>query len=161
MRIALGMLAAAAVAALALFISSAEARYRHAELLYQKGDFEKALLQCEKALQRNPRHAAAGALVTEVQFILGRGKATPATAEYDHFMHGSLIPGPQVLNDIDQALRRAERHWQAGEREAADFEVRRILEYVKWMPSGAEMDARRHEVEVLQARLATDGSPDD
>jgi len=161
MRVALGMLAVAAVAAGALYLSSADVRYRHAELLYQKGDFEKALLLCEKALQRNPGHAPTRALYTEIQFILGVGKATPNNGEYDRFMRGSWISPAILRKDIDHLLVQADHRRLAGNTESAAFDVRKALEFLRWMPEDERAQALRHEAEVLKLRLAADGSPDD
>ena len=151
------MLLVAAVAAGALFVTSAEALYFSAELLYQKGDFEKAVLRCERALRRNPRHAPAKALFTELQFLLGRGQATPVTGDDDRCMHG----GSTILRDIDQALDRADRHRIAGEREAGMTELRKVREYLKWWPAGEELDARRNRAQFLEILLAKEGSTDD
>lgn len=86
MRIALSLIVVAAVASAALFCTPADARYRVAERCYEKGHFETAAFLCEMAFRRNPQHAPARALYTEVQFILGRGKATPPSCDYDRFL---------------------------------------------------------------------------
>src|SRR5258706_9001377 len=71
--------------------SQADEHYRLAERYYQAADFEKAVLECQKALQLSQNHAPARALFTEVQFILGQGKATNTTQEYDKFMHEAIV----------------------------------------------------------------------
>jgi hypothetical protein len=92
MRIGLSLIALAAMASAAFVFTSADVRYRVAEHCYQKGDFEKAAILCEKALQPNPRHAPSRALYTEIQFILGKGKATESHAcDYSRCMSGSFI----------------------------------------------------------------------
>jgi hypothetical protein len=48
--------------------------YKWAESLFQLGDFDRSLLQCENALRCDPRHAGATALQTEVAFVLGKGR---------------------------------------------------------------------------------------
>jgi tetratricopeptide (TPR) repeat protein len=55
--------------------SQADEHYRLAERYYQAGDFEKATLECEKALQLNSSHAPSKALFHEIQFIIGREPA--------------------------------------------------------------------------------------
>jgi hypothetical protein len=131
---------------------TAEDRYRLAERFYEAGDFEKSELECQKALRMNPGHAPSRALFTEVSFILGQGKASPSTLDYDRFM-GPMIGYQQLLIEIDNALERAERHRVMGEREAALKEVRKVLEFAKWMPEGVELQDRRHKAEVLKALL--------
>jgi hypothetical protein len=126
------MIALGAVGVLALVWTSADARYRCAERLFQKGEFENASILCERALLCNPRHAATRALYTELQFILGKGKATPSSGAYDGFMQGGLT----ALTDVDQALQRAQERRAAGDAEAGMIEVRKALEFMKWMPSG-------------------------
>lgn len=128
-------------------------RYEFAELLYSEDDFEKALLQCEKVLAVNPRHRPALALEMELLFILGRGKATPYRADYEVYMHRSFIPSQQLLVEVDNCLERAERHRVDGNREAARIEVRKVLEFLKWMPAGCEFEARSKEAQALRATL--------
>jgi Flp pilus assembly secretin CpaC/tetratricopeptide (TPR) repeat protein len=123
--------------------SQADEHYRLAERYYQAGDFEKSTLECQKALQLTPNHAPARALYTEVQFILGQGKATPATAEYDKFMSEALVRHQQLLIEIDNAFERGKRDYNLGEYEQAEREFRRILEFSKWMPTGIELESRR------------------
>src|SRR5689334_3540944 len=65
---------------------TAESFCRRAEVNYQLGDFEVALEDCRRAMRLDPRHAPARAFFTELQFILGEGRASPATSEYDEFM---------------------------------------------------------------------------
>ena len=162
MRIALGMIVLAAVGALALYMTSADARYHSAGLLYQQGDFEKASILCQKALQRNPRHAAARALYTELQFILGRGKATWShCGEYDRFMRCSFTSSLELLSKVDQALERANGYRVAEDREAGMVEVRKALEFLKWMPAGSDLEARRNRAEFLKILLASAESTDD
>lgn len=93
MRIALSLIVVAAIVSAALCCTSADVRYRFAERCYEKGHFEAASFLCELALRRNPQHAAARALYTEVQFIQGRGKATPFSCDYSRFME---IPRPTI-----------------------------------------------------------------
>jgi len=161
MRIALGMISFAAVGVLAFEMTTADIRYQSAELLYQQGEFERASLLCEKTLLLNPHHAPTRALYTEIQFILGRGKATPNTGEYDHFMQGSFIPRSEHLAMIDQALQRAGEHRAVGAVEAGRVEVRKALEFMKWLPEGNKLSTRRNRAEFLKILLVTDGSTDD
>src|SRR6185436_14442617 len=86
--------------------SQADEHYRLAERYYQAGDFEKSVLECQKAIQLNANHAPAKALFTEVQFILGQGKATNTTQEYDKFMKEALVRHQQLLIEIDNAYER-------------------------------------------------------
>jgi len=63
-----------------------DAYYRQAEVFYQMADFERSRWTCLDALRLDPDHPPAKALLTEIEFILGIGKATPATEEYDRYM---------------------------------------------------------------------------
>jgi Flp pilus assembly secretin CpaC/tetratricopeptide (TPR) repeat protein len=123
--------------------SQADEHYRLAERYFQAGDFEKAEIECQKALQLSANHAPSRALYTEVQFILGKGKATPATAEYDKFMHEALVRHQQLLIEIDNAYERGKRSYNMGEYDQAEREFRKILEFSKWMPTGVELETRR------------------
>lgn len=119
---------------------------------YSEGDFEKALLQCEKVLAVNPRHAPASALFMEISFILGKGSVTPSNVDYSQYMTKGFRYD-QHLVEVDNCLERAERHRVDGNREAALIEVRKVLEYLKWMPSGCELEARSKEAQALRATL--------
>jgi len=123
--------------------SQADEHYRLAERYYTAGDFEKAEVECQKALQLSSNHAPARALYTEVQFILGKGKATPATQEYDSFMKEALVRHQQLLIEIDNAYERGKRDYNMGEYDQAEREFRKILEFSKWMPTGIELETRR------------------
>ena len=113
-------------------------KYRFAERTYQAGDFEKAEVACRRALEWDPSHAPARALFMEVQFILGRGRAFAAP-----YMGGpQVISHPQSLIEIDQAFARADQALGVGDAEAAGRELRKILEFAKWMPTGVEVAAR-------------------
>jgi Ca-activated chloride channel family protein len=123
--------------------SEANQHFRLAERYYNAGDFEKAEVESQKALKTAPNHAPARALQAEVQFILGKGKATPSTEEYDGFMKESLVRHQQLLVEMDNALERGRRFRAAGDVESANRESRKVLEFSKWMPTGVELDARR------------------
>ncbi|RPH34750.1 MAG: hypothetical protein EHM91_18110, partial [Planctomycetota bacterium] len=123
--------------------SQADEHYRLAERYFQAGDFEKSKLECQKALQLNASHAPSKALFTEVSFILGEGKATPQTVEYDKFMKEALVRHQQLLIEIDNAYERGKRDYNLGEYDQAEREFRKILEFSKWMPTGVELESRR------------------
>ncbi len=123
--------------------SQADEHYRLAERYYTAGDFEKAEIEAQKALQLSSNHAPARALLTEVQFLLGKGKATPASQEYDSFMKEALVRHQQLLIEIDNAFERGKRDYNMGEYDQAEREFRKILEYSKWMPTGIELETRR------------------
>jgi Flp pilus assembly secretin CpaC/tetratricopeptide (TPR) repeat protein len=123
--------------------SQADEHYRLAERYYTAGDFEKAEIEAQKALQLSSNHAPARALLTEVQFLLGKGKATPASQEYDSFMKEALVRHQQLLVEIDNAFERGKRDYNMGEYDQAEREFRKILEYSKWMPTGIELETRR------------------
>jgi Flp pilus assembly secretin CpaC/tetratricopeptide (TPR) repeat protein len=123
--------------------SQADEHYRLAERYYTAGDFEKGEIECQKALQLSANHAPARALYTEIQFILGRGKATPLVKEFDSFMQEALVRHQQLLIEIDNAYERGKRDYNMGEYENAEREFRKILEFAKWMPTGIELETRR------------------
>lgn len=132
--------------------AAADRHYREAERCYTAGDFLKAEQETQKALQLSPTHAPARALQTENQFVLGKGKATPSTQEYDTYMREALVRHQQVLVEVDQAHERGKRHFNLGEYDQAEREFRKILEFSKWMPTGAELEARRKSAAELLER---------
>jgi type II secretory pathway component GspD/PulD (secretin)/tetratricopeptide (TPR) repeat protein len=127
----------------AAMTSQADEHYRLGERYYQAGDYEKAALECEKALQINGNHAPARALHLEVEFLLGRGKVNANAMEYDKYMREALVRHQQTLVEVDNAMAAGQRHFNMGEYEKAEREFRKILEYAKWMPTGIELETRR------------------
>jgi hypothetical protein len=99
----------------------------------------------------DPSHAPSRALFTEVIFILGEGKPTPITHDYDPYMRTNHYQ--QLLIETDNALERAERFRVNGDRDGALREVRKCLEFLKWMPEGVELNRRRDEADLLKIRL--------
>jgi tetratricopeptide (TPR) repeat protein len=158
MRITLTILGLAAVAAFMLARWGPQKHYRLAERYYQAGDYEKAQLQCQKALHRNPRYGPAQDLFRETQFLLGQGAAVPP---YDRFTHPQVVRTQQLLIEVDCAVARAERHRIAGDRDAARAELRKVLEFLKWMPAGCEVDSRRQDAQFLLDLVTRDGSARD
>jgi tetratricopeptide (TPR) repeat protein len=51
--------------------------------------------------------------------------------------------------EIDNAMERGKRLRASGDREAAEREFRKILEYAKWMPTGVELETRRRQAEEM------------
>ncbi|HXX94028.1 MAG TPA: tetratricopeptide repeat protein, partial [Planctomycetota bacterium] len=129
----------------AAMTSQADEHYRLAERYYQAGDYEKAAVECEKALQINGNHAPARALHLEVEFLLGRGKVNATSMEYDRYMREALVRHQQTLVEIDNAMASGQRLYNLGEYDKAEREFRKILEYAKWMPTGIELETRRRQ----------------
>jgi len=121
----------------------AEELYKLAERRFQAGDFEKAEEMSLKALEVDPNFAAARALYTENGFILGKGKTTPTSGEYDKFMKEALVRHQQTLTEVDAAQERGRQAYRQGDYEQAEREFRKIIEFSKWMPTGIELEARR------------------
>lgn len=137
--------------------SQADEHYRLAERYYQAGDFEKATVECEKAIQLSPNHAPARALFMEVQFILGQGKVTPESQIYGKYMDEAIVRHQQTMVEIDTAYQRGTRSFNLGEYDQAEREFRKILEYAKWMPTGVELESRRKSaLDMLDRTKAAD-----
>lgn len=134
-----------------LFGDEAGGLFGEAEIRYGKGDFEKALVLCETLLSRFPGHSAAKALQFELLFLLGRAKVAPPTGEFDYsWVRPAQIPRETVLGEVDAALERVDGLIAEADGEEAERTCRRILEYAKWSPAGAELDRR---VERANARF--------
>jgi type II secretory pathway component GspD/PulD (secretin)/tetratricopeptide (TPR) repeat protein len=123
--------------------SQADEHYRLAERYYQAGDFDKATLECEKALQLNSSHAPSKALFHEIQFIVGRAPAQATHLEYDKYMKEAVVKHQQTLIEVDRAFEEGKRKFNLGEYDEAEREFRKILEFAKWMPTGVELETRR------------------
>src|ERR1043166_314532 len=132
--------------------SQADEHYRLAERYFQAGDFEKAALECDKAIQINGNHAPARALKMEVEFNLGRGRVTTTSKEYDDYLREALVRHQQTLVEIDNAMATGQRQYNAGDYDKAEREFRKILEYAKWMPTGIELETRRKQALDVLAR---------
>jgi hypothetical protein len=127
--------------------ATVDERYRLAERYNQAGDFEKSQRECQRVLQVRPGHALSKELFTEVSFILGQGNVSTGTPGFP------VVRYQQPLFEIDHALERAKRHRSMGEREAALREVRKVLEFAKWMPEGVELLDRRNKAKSLEILL--------
>jgi len=132
----------------------ADEHYRLAERWYQAGDYDRAEVESQKAIQLNPRHAPADALLIELHFMQGKGQATPASEVYQKLINEAVLRHQQVLLEIDAKLARATRSMNAGRSADAARDARIVLEYAKWLPTGVEMDARRRQA---MAMLDPDG----
>ena len=138
-------------------MNQADKLYQSAERYYTAGDFEKSEIETQKALHLAPNHAPSRALQTETQFILGKGKATPSTGEYDSFMKEALVRHQQVLVEVDNAMERGRRLQAAGDLTNANREYRKVLEYAKWMPTGVELEVRRKQALDLAGQTGGPG----
>ncbi len=122
--------------------AEASEHYRLAEHYYQSGDFTKAEIEAQKALQADSSHAAAHALALETQFVMGKGTATPAAEEYQKLVQRSVVRHQQTLLEIDDKLGAGVRAYNTGNYEEAEQGFRMIQEYAKWLPESAELTAR-------------------
>lgn len=126
-------------------------RYRLAERYFQAADFEKAEIECEQALRRNPTHHPTHALLLELRFIKGRPGPYPTwIPDY----RGFNDPVQIALADVEAALGRGDQLLETGDPEGATREFRRILEYAKWLPIGVEVETRRKQAREGLARIA-------
>jgi hypothetical protein len=139
-------------------VPSSDEHYRRAERYYQAGDFEKAVLECEKALQLSANHVPARALYTEVQFILGQAKATPWNSPCERFItHVCMTRTQQLLVEMDAGLARAEELVAADNPEGAEKQYRKLLEFAKWLPAGCDVEQRAKIARSGLARLLSGG----
>jgi tetratricopeptide (TPR) repeat protein len=79
----------------------AEELYKFAERRFQEGEFERSNEALQEALKFDPNDAPSRALFAENSFILGKGKATPSTQEYDRFMHEALTRNARAGKSTD------------------------------------------------------------
>jgi len=77
-------------------MGSDDTRTLLAAMLFEEGEFERALVQCDRVLDRNPRHAPARALRTEVLFILGIGVPSAPDVDYSAFFISNLGVGSRL-----------------------------------------------------------------
>lgn len=137
--------------------NQADEHYRLAERCFQAADFEKALLECEKALKLNPGHAPASALHLELQFILGRGKVSPSHEEYKRVLDAAIVRHQSTLVELDNAVERGRRAYNLGDYEQAEREFQKIQEYGKWMPDGIELQTRLKQASEMLERTREAG----
>jgi Flp pilus assembly secretin CpaC/tetratricopeptide (TPR) repeat protein len=136
--------------------AQADEHYRLAERYFASGDFDRAKVECQKAMQIDPSHAGANALFREVIFTKGEGPATPASIEYKRYMDEALVRHQQTLIEIDNAYTAGTRAYNRGDYDQAERQFRRILEYAKWMPTGVELETRRKQaLEMLERTKAS------
>ena len=121
----------------------ADDHYILAERHFQAGDFTQCEQECQKALDLNPNYRQAKALWLESQFLQGKGVAIHGP-EGEVWLKKSLPIGMmQMLIEIEQAHHRGQRAFNLGEYGTAEREFRKVLEYTKWVPDSARMEARR------------------
>ena len=107
----------------------ADEAYREAERSYREGDFERARGLAAGALWWNPRHAAAFALKVEIDVVLGRWEREPLACEYGPYVKS--LSYHQTLAEMDAAIARG-----------GSLDLRRALEYAKWLPRTPEVHKR-------------------
>lgn len=132
---------------------SADEAYRLAERFYQATDFEKAGVFTRRALRLDPSHAPAQALLIEIQYVTGRRPFPPTHPGV--FLDKNVVEAQMMLIDVDHALARAERNLRLGRIESAALEYRSVREYLKWIPDGIELRARRAQLDAGLRRLET------
>lgn len=135
--------------------AQADEHYKLGERYYQSGDFEKAEMEAERALRLNPDHAAAHALFLEIQFVLRRNPTTPRGDEYDKFIKQAIVQHSQILAEIDEAYARGVRAYNLANYKEAGDQFRQILEYVKWMPTGVDLETRRRQAMGMLEKTKT------
>jgi tetratricopeptide (TPR) repeat protein len=123
----------------------ADERTRLAERFFQAGDVDRARAEAGEAVKLDPKHAAANALLREADVARG----APAAGEHRRYISEALVRHSQTTIEIDACFERGLKLRSQGDREAADREFRKILEYAKWMPAGVELDTRVKQVRAL------------
>ena len=121
-----------------IFGAGADDHYRLAERYYVAGDYEKAVVSCERALKAGPFHRHASELRNELRFLLGSGSSTQGLECFS--WQRAPSPSAQTLIEIDRCLDSAERFRQLGEEENACRQFWKVLEFVKWMPVCVEAE---------------------
>jgi hypothetical protein len=112
------------------------------------GDFEKAMLSCDRALKIAPYHTPASALRTELSFILGAGHPIPGNTATGACFSNAPISQPQLLVEIDKALAEGDRFAIFGDQERAERSFRKVLEFVKWIATSDEMSQRCEQARI-------------
>lgn len=130
----------------------AQEHYRLAERFFTEGKLENAEISARKALEYNPNHAGARALLYETQILLGRGVATPMGKRLEKAINEVRARQEQVRLEIDEAFNRGMRFYNAGQYEDAERAFRLVIEYSKWVfPPSVQVDARRQQsIEMLE-----------
>ena len=122
--------------------------FLQAEFHYERRDVEKARTFAEAARRVDPGHAGAFALLCELDLVAGRSEIRTCLGREAGAWtaHGSLI-------EIDAAHARGTQAFQRGDLTAAETECRKILEYAKWVPMGAELNSRCRQAQELLDRI--------
>ncbi len=123
--------------------AQADEHYRLGERYYQSGDFERAQIECQKAIQLKADHASALALATEIEFIIGRGVATAKSQIIQDMLRKTVVQHQQTILEIDDKLSNGVRAYNAGYYQEAEENFRTVLEYAKWLPTGPDLETRR------------------
>ena len=108
--------------------------HRRAERRFQAGDFAGCKSECRETLNLASDHEAASALLLETRFILGEGGVTGGSTGDYRISKKCVIDSAQTLIEMDAAFHRGRRACALGELGAAGLELRRVVEYSKWIP---------------------------
>jgi len=129
--------------------AQSEEHYGLALRYYDSGDFEKSESECAKALSLNPSHGASHALMLEVQFALGKGKVKPQSLEFETTIQMATARQQQVIFEVREAMDKGIRDYNLGKYDDAERQFRTVIEYAKWLPSGAGIDAQRKQASEM------------
>jgi Flp pilus assembly secretin CpaC/tetratricopeptide (TPR) repeat protein len=141
--------------------AEADARYRLALRHMEAGDFQRAWEENERVLAVAPDHLGAQALRRELSIHLGMAPVSPEDAQVRDMIEQERVRRQQVLIEIEQKYNAAVRMFNDGRYDEAEENLRTMLEYIKWMPAGPDLEHyRRTGADLLeqvrhQRRLAT------
>lgn len=110
----------------------ANAAYLRAEERYIAFDLESAERECRAALELNPDHAAARAMIEEIKFLT---RPTPFISPH------SGARNEQVIVELREACQRAVRAYNLGNHDEAAKNVSFMLQVIPWMTETPEIES--------------------
>lgn len=117
---------------------------------FNAGRFEKAKNYCELAIEKDPLHAEAKALLLEIAFILG----TPRVGSDGRYaLQANVMRYDSVLVEMDNQLVRSTKALEEGKPITAEKQARLVLEYAKWLPEGVEVTPRVEKARALLTKI--------
>jgi tetratricopeptide (TPR) repeat protein len=122
----------------------ANAAYLRAEERYIALDLDSAERECRAALELNPNHAAAHALLGEIQFL---------TRPRDAMGPPYRVQGEQILIELRDAYQRAVRAYNLGNHDEAAKNVSFMLQSIPWLMETPEIEGLSLDAVRLARRI--------
>ena len=120
--------------------AQAEAYYRLGLSYREGGDFEKAEVELKKALENDPTHLQAKAMLQEVLMLSGKMKISIESEQFKRQMEEEHAKIQQKVLEVENIYNKGIRYFESTDYENAEREFKIVIEMSKWPPTNATID---------------------